>query len=431
MANIQQIQSKGIYHGLPVFSDAADKKDLTAIVTGANGISGQHMLRVLAQSPQRWSKIYCLSRRPPTIPDGLPQVEFISVDFLKSPDFIAKLLKSHRVRADYVFFYSYIQVPPKDGQGLWSNAEEMAIVNTELLSNFLAALSLADIKPRRVLLQTGAKHYGVHLGPAKVPQEESDPRVTIEPNFYYPQEDYLVDWCEELTGVGWNVIRPSFILGAVPDAAMNLVFPIAAYAAVCKHLGQKLEFPGNLEAWERPLDLSSAMLNGYQAEWAVLDDGAANEAFNAADGSTFTWGQIWPRLAARYGVEWSGPELDETTYEIMTIPRDETPRGYGPQATIRRRFALTDWAKKLETQQAWKELAQKHDLLDKELRDVDRIFAFADAALANAVQVAFSMDKSRRFGWFGTVSSSDCIMEVIENFEKQRMVPPIRGSESL
>ena len=62
---------------------------------------------------------------------------------------------------------------------------------------------------------------------------------------------------------------------------------------------------------------------------------------------------------------------------------------YGPQATIRRRFALTDWAKKLETQQAWKELAQKHDLLDKELRDVDRIFAFADAALANAVQVAF------------------------------------------
>ncbi|KAL0254862.1 hypothetical protein SLS55_009386 [Diplodia seriata] len=327
MTNVQQIQPKGIYRGLPVFPHTDDKKDLTAIITGANGISGQHMLRVLAQNPQRWSKIYCLSRRPPTIPEGLPQIEHISMDFLKSPDFIAKLLKSHRVRADYVFFYSYIQVPPKDGQGLWSNAEEMAIVNTELFSNFLSALNLADIKPRRVLLQTGAKHYGVHLGPPKVPQEESDPRVTIEPNFYYPQEDYLVDWCEEMAGVGWNVIRPSFVLGAVPDAAMNLVFPIAAYTAVCKHLGQKLEFPGDLEAWERPLDLSSAMLNGYQAEWAVLDDGTANEAFNAADGSTFAWGQFWPRLAACCGVEWTGPELDETAYDAMTIPREETPRG--------------------------------------------------------------------------------------------------------
>lgn len=32
----------------------------------------------------------------------------------------------------------------------------------------------------------GAKNYGVHLGPSKVPQEESDPRVELEPNFYYP-----------------------------------------------------------------------------------------------------------------------------------------------------------------------------------------------------------------------------------------------------
>lgn len=329
MATVQQIQSQGIYRGLPVFPDTDDKKNLTAIITGANGISGQHMLRVLAQTPSRWSKIYCLSRRPPAIPDLLPaQAEHISLDFLKSPDYIAGVLKSHQVHADYVFFFSYIQVPPKHGQGLWSNAEHMAIVNTELLSNFLAALPLAGMAPRRVLLQTGAKHYGVHLGPAPVPQEEHDARVTIEPNFYYPQEDFLVDWCEEQSGVAWNVIRPSFILGAVPDAAMNLVFPLAAYASVCKHLGRPLEFPGDLEAWERPLDMSSAMLNGYMAEWALLDDGTANEAFNAADGSIFAWGKFWPKLAEYYGVEWKGPELDESAYEVVEMARDTTPRGW-------------------------------------------------------------------------------------------------------
>jgi len=50
-----QVQSKGIYHGLPVFP--SKHKGLTAIVTGANGISGWYMVKVLAQSPERWTKI--------------------------------------------------------------------------------------------------------------------------------------------------------------------------------------------------------------------------------------------------------------------------------------------------------------------------------------------------------------------------------------
>jgi hypothetical protein len=31
---------------------------------------------------------------------------------------------------DYVFFFSYIQVEPKPGEALWSNAEEMCRVNS-------------------------------------------------------------------------------------------------------------------------------------------------------------------------------------------------------------------------------------------------------------------------------------------------------------
>lgn len=92
------VQSKGIYHGLPVYP--SETKGLTAIVTGANGISGYHMVKVLASSPERWSKIYCLSRRPPAIPGGLPKnAEFVSVDFLKKPEEIAELLKKNNVQA--------------------------------------------------------------------------------------------------------------------------------------------------------------------------------------------------------------------------------------------------------------------------------------------------------------------------------------------
>lgn len=130
MSNQQTVQAKGIYHGLPVYPSSTN--GLTAIITGANGISGNYMLRVLAEAPDRWSKIYCLSRRPPAIPDGLPaQAEHIALDFLQKPEEIAKVLMERGVKADYVFFYSYVQVKPKDGEGLWSDADEMCRVNSE------------------------------------------------------------------------------------------------------------------------------------------------------------------------------------------------------------------------------------------------------------------------------------------------------------
>lgn len=38
----QVVVSKGIYHGLPIFPN--DLNGLTALVAGANGISGDHMV---------------------------------------------------------------------------------------------------------------------------------------------------------------------------------------------------------------------------------------------------------------------------------------------------------------------------------------------------------------------------------------------------
>lgn len=50
------LQNKGIYKNLPQFDP--EVKGLTAIVTGANGISGFHTMRVLLESPNRWKKIW-------------------------------------------------------------------------------------------------------------------------------------------------------------------------------------------------------------------------------------------------------------------------------------------------------------------------------------------------------------------------------------
>ena len=64
---------------------------------------------------------------------------------------------------------------------------DCATCSADLISNFIEGLKLANLTPKRFLLQTGAKHYGFHIAPATSPSFESDPRVTLENNFYYPQ----------------------------------------------------------------------------------------------------------------------------------------------------------------------------------------------------------------------------------------------------
>lgn len=172
----------------------------------------------------------------------------------------------------------------------------ISIPTADLIANFTQGLKLANLTPKRFLLQTGAKHYGFHIGPATSPSYEFDPRVTLENNFYYPQEDTLAKYAEE-NGLGWNVVRPSYIIGAVRDNILNYLPAFAVYASVQAYLNLPLEYPGDYVSWDREHCQSSAMINAYLEEWAVLTPAAKNEAFNVQDGTNFTWGRMWAYLA--------------------------------------------------------------------------------------------------------------------------------------
>jgi hypothetical protein len=93
----QTVISKGIFHGLPTFPEH-DGKQYSAIITGANGISGAHILSALAETPSRWTKIYALSRKVPSKP-VYDHVTYLAVDFLDAPEKIAKVLVDNGVSA--------------------------------------------------------------------------------------------------------------------------------------------------------------------------------------------------------------------------------------------------------------------------------------------------------------------------------------------
>lgn len=107
MASSQLVQSHGPFQGLPTYPQLTEFSNLTAIITGANGMSGYHMVRVLASAPERWSKIYCLSRRSPPdnffedLGEGAKRVEHIPVDFLGEESEIAGRLRE-RIQKVYV-----------------------------------------------------------------------------------------------------------------------------------------------------------------------------------------------------------------------------------------------------------------------------------------------------------------------------------------
>lgn len=101
------------------------------------------------------------------------------------------------------------------------------------------------------------------------------------------------------------------------------------------------------------------------------------------------------------------------------------PYRFGEPGKIRYKFTLVEWAQRPDVVKAWKELAEKYDLMDKQFRDVERVFSFTDAALGWSQNVYFSADKARSMGWHGHVNSSESIFEVFRDFERIKMIPPV------
>lgn len=91
---------------------------------------------------------------------------------------------------------------------------------------------------------------------------------------------------------------------------MNLWYPLAIYAMIRKYVNRSLGCPGEIEAWDADVSISSARANGYLAEWIVLTEQAKNEGFNVSDDRLFTRGKFRAELAERFRMPWTGSRYE-------------------------------------------------------------------------------------------------------------------------
>jgi nucleoside-diphosphate-sugar epimerase len=81
---------------------------------------------------------------------------------------------------------------------------------------------------------------------------------------------------------------------------MDLVPPLAVYAAIQRERGEKLHYPGGAERVSQAVDVD---LLARAIAWAGDAETARNAIFNVTNGDVFTWPNVWPAIAEAFGME--------------------------------------------------------------------------------------------------------------------------------
>lgn len=396
----------------------------TAIVTGATGILGSAIVNELSKHPEEWQSIYAMSRsKKGSFP---PRVKHSHLDLTGSASDMAAEIK--HIEADYVFFAAYLDA---------GNADENDRVNGEMFENFLKALKANGMTDRikRIILVCGLKQYGVHLGTPKQPMEETDPWLPQPPaNFYYRQQRSLHSFAAT-HGIEWVVTYSNEVIGYAKGNFMNLATTLGIYAAIHAELGSELPFPGSQAVYTRFDCFTSAKLHAEFCNWAAFAPKAANQAFNTVNGDIESWQNLWPKIAAHFGLKVPSDQFSRPAQLPSDLPMgDWSPlslraaelglEGLTPPDRLKQRTDLIKWSELPDVKEAWKRVSERHGLDSDGLEKAT--WGFAAFVLGREYDLVVNMTKAREAGFNGFVDSWKCLEAVFEELEENRLLPPKR-----
>lgn len=349
-------------------------KTNTALIVGAHGVIGSNLASHLA-ALGNWN-IVGLSRR------GGPdqgQIRHIAVDLLDVRDAREKL--GGRRDVTHIFYAAYQDRPS------WA---ELVEPNVAMLRNVVDTVEPVAQNLRHISLMQGYKVYGAHLGPFKTPARETDANH-MPPEFNIDQQDLLEDR-QKGKNWSWSALRPSVVIGQALGNPMNLAIAIAVYASMSKELGLPLRFPGKPGAYDKIIEMTDAGLLARATVWAATDERCANQAFNITNGDLFRWNEMWPKIAANFGLDTAPP----LPMSLDTIMADKQP--------------------------LWNKMKARHGLLDTPYTDVSS-WRFADFVFGWDYDFFADGTKARRFGFHDFVDTEEMFMRTFAELRQRRIIP--------
>ena len=347
-----------------------------AVVVGALGVIGRYIVEKLAALPD-W-EVVGLSRRRG---QDRARVRYLSVDLLDAVQSEAVL--SPLSDATHVFYVAFQASP-----GAAADYAKNIAANRDMLVNSVTRVSHLSPALERVVLVTGTKYYGSHLGPFRTPAKESDPRHA-GPNYYFDQIDWLASFRRGKRW-SWTELRPQTLCGFAPGTAMSIIPVIAVYAAISRELGRPLAFPG--AAWRSIYQVTESAHFAEAALWAATEPRCANQAYNITNGDYFRWCNVWPRIA-----------------EVFEMAADE-PRRISLVETMADKAPL------------WETMVKKHRLQPYRFEELVA-WPFGDYVFSCDWDVMSDLTKSRLHGFQRVVDSEAMFVRLLRRFREERIVP--------
>ena len=350
----------------------------TAVVIGATGVIGRYIVDKLASLPD-W-QVIGLARRAGEARD---RVRFLPVDLLE-PTAAEKAL-ARLADATHVFYAAFQPAP-----GAAADYAKNIAANRDMLVNSVSAIERAAPNLERVVLVTGTKVYGTHLGPFRTPAREDDPRHSGS-NYYFDQIDWLTArqagkrWT-------WTELRPQTICGFAPGTAMSIIPVIAVYAAISRELGLPLRFPGKPGAFRSIYQVTESTHFANAALWAATEPRCANQAYNITNGDVFRWSNLWPKIAEVFEM----PEAEPQAISLVAYMADKTPLWQAMQ----KKYGLQPYA--FDTLVAW---------------------PFGDYVFATDWDVISNITKCRQHGFHDVVDSEDMFVRLLRQCRAEKIVP--------
>ena len=344
-----------------------------AVVVGATGIIGRAIAAKLAG--QGGWRVIGVTRSGATVP-GVN--EAIAVDLSDPEEARRRLVPA--AGATHLFFAAYLP------QGSW--AAEVG-PNRALLVNAVEGLEAVGAPLRHITLITGAKYYGVHLGPSAAPAAETEPRH-LGPNFYYDQEDYLRSRTD--AAWHWNNLVPTHLTGFATGNPMNLALSVAVYASLVRAAGLRLDFPGTAAAFGALTHVVDAEQLAEAAAWSAVAPRAAGEVFNVANGDPTRWSHLWPAFADYFGVPAGGPRV---------IPLSSFMPALAP---------------------LWKQMAANYELAQPELGPLVN-WGFLEFLFAIEYDIVLALGKIRRAGFTRHPDTTEGFFKQFDEYRRARIIP--------